>query len=292
MEFMSVDSEGTARGLLCIWDPEVFQLGACCSSRRFILLSGTMFNSFECVLLNIYASNDVGGRRKLWDSFLNQKQGFPKPLCLCGDFNEVRNIGERKGCSRIERGLTELNEFIENSEVQDLPLLGRKYKRCNSREGVKWSRIDRVLVDPKWLEGFQLKLWGLPRLISDHNPLLLIEDERDWGPKPFRFLNAWCLHPKLSSFVAKVWKESKPNGSAGFILQKKLKDLKLAIRQWNKEVYGSMPNKLKVVEEEVHILDLQVESRELDQQEKVRRRAACEEVWRFHRMMEWTWLQK
>lgn len=48
MEFMSVDSEGTAGGLLCIWDPEVFQLGACCSSRRFILLLGTMFNSFEC----------------------------------------------------------------------------------------------------------------------------------------------------------------------------------------------------------------------------------------------------
>lgn len=98
-----MDSEGTAGGLLCIWYPEVFQLGACCSSRRFILLLGTMFNSFECVLLNIYAPNDVGGRRKLWVSLLKLKQGFPKPWCLCGDFNEIRHIGERKGCSRRER---------------------------------------------------------------------------------------------------------------------------------------------------------------------------------------------
>ncbi|XP_028059511.1 uncharacterized protein LOC114263203 [Camellia sinensis] len=188
--------------------------------------------------------------------------------------------------------MTELNEFIENSEIQDLPLLGRKYTWCNSREGVKWSRIDRVLVDPKWLEGFQLKLWGLPRFILDHSPLLLMEDERDWGLKLFWFLNAWCLHPNLSSFVAKVWKETEPNGWAGFILHKKLKELKLALRQWNKEVYGSVPNKLKAVEEEVHILNLQAESRELDQQEKDRRRAASEEVWRLHRMMEWTWLQK
>lgn len=53
-----------------------------------------------------------------------------------------------------------------------------------------------------------------------------------------------------------------------------------------------MPNKLKAVEEEVHNLDLQARSRKLDQHEKARRRAASEEVWRFHRMMEWTRLQK
>ncbi|KAL7264030.1 hypothetical protein ACSBR1_002063 [Camellia fascicularis] len=242
MEFMSVDSKGTAGGLLCIWDPEVFQLGACCISKKVHTL--------------------------------------------------IRHIGKRKGCSRRERGMTELNEFIENSEVQDLPLLRRKFTLCNSRESEKWSRIDRVLVDQRWLEGFQLKLWGLPKLISNHSPLHLMEDERDWGPKPFRFLNAWCLHPNFSSFVVKVWKESETNGWAGFILQKKLKDLKLALQQWNKEVYGSVPNKLKAVEKEVHNLDLQSENKELDQYEKARRITASEEVWRLHRMMEWTWLQK
>lgn len=59
-----------------------------------------------------------------------------------------------------ERGMPELNEFIESSEVQDLPLLGRKNTWCNSREGVKWSRIDRVLVDPRWL-GFSIKIMGI-----------------------------------------------------------------------------------------------------------------------------------
>lgn len=62
------------------------------------------------------------------------------------------------------------------------------------------------------MEVFNLKLWRLPRLISDHSPLLLMEDERDWRPKPFRFLNAWCLHPNLFSFVDKTWKESEVMG--------------------------------------------------------------------------------
>ncbi|XP_028118945.1 uncharacterized protein LOC114316487 [Camellia sinensis] len=51
--------------------------------------------------------------------------------------------------------------------------------------------------------------------------------------------------------------------------EKKLKVLKLSLRKWNKEVYGSVPNKLKAVEKEVHNLDLQAKNRELDQQRKL-----------------------
>ncbi|KAL7181638.1 hypothetical protein ACSBR1_040519 [Camellia fascicularis] len=206
MEYTAVDSEGLAGGLLCIWDPEVFQLKDCCCTRRFILLSGTLFNSFDCVLLNIYAPNEVGNRAKLWDCLLKLKGEFPNPWCLCGDFNEIKSVGERKGCFRRDKGMREFNEFIEQCEVNDIPLLGRKYTWCNSITGDKWSRIDRVLVDPKWFEVFNLKLWGLPRLISDHCPLLLMEDERDWGPKPFRIINAWSLHPCFPAFVEKTWK--------------------------------------------------------------------------------------
>ncbi|XP_028055424.1 uncharacterized protein LOC114259592 [Camellia sinensis] len=58
MEFMSVDPVGTVGGLLCIWDPDVFQLSGSCYNRRFILLSSTLYNSFDCVLLNVYVPND------------------------------------------------------------------------------------------------------------------------------------------------------------------------------------------------------------------------------------------
>ncbi|XP_028059460.1 uncharacterized protein LOC114263159 [Camellia sinensis] len=39
VEFMSVDSEGAAGGLLCIWNPKVFQLNQCCCNRNFLLLA-------------------------------------------------------------------------------------------------------------------------------------------------------------------------------------------------------------------------------------------------------------
>lgn len=52
--------------------------------------------------------------------------------------------------------MKDLIDFIDKSELNDMPLLGRKFTWYNTTEGAKWSRIDRVLVDPKWLKGFKL----------------------------------------------------------------------------------------------------------------------------------------
>ena len=58
-------------------------------------------------------------------------------------------------------------------------MMGRKFTWCNAIDRNKWSKIDRFMISPKWLERFKLKLWGLLRLISDHSPLVLLEDDWD-----------------------------------------------------------------------------------------------------------------
>ncbi|KAL7162528.1 hypothetical protein ACSBR2_042925 [Camellia fascicularis] len=190
LQFLAVDSVGSARGLLCVWNPGVFKILECCSIFK---------QSFECVIVNIYAPND---------SF------FYKPWCFGGDFNEVRFLNERRGCLRRDKGMIEFNEFIELMELVGLPLLGRGFTWCNSVEGHRWSRIDRFLLDPLWLEKFSLKQWGLPRSFSDHCSLVLMEDERNWGPRPFKFLNAWSLHPNFMAMVKKSWTEAETYGWA------------------------------------------------------------------------------
>ncbi|XP_028099997.1 uncharacterized protein LOC114299458 [Camellia sinensis] len=184
---MAVDVDGLAGGLLCIWDPNVFQLTDCYSNRSFILLLGKLQNSFDCVIVNIYAPNDVVSRGKLWETLLILKNSFPKPWCLGsgGDFNEIRNLGERDGTSRRDKGMKEFNDFIDKCEVVDVQMIGRKYTWCNALDGNKWSWIDRFLINLEWIERFKFKLWGLPRVVSDHCPIVLMEDKRDWGPKPF-----------------------------------------------------------------------------------------------------------
>ncbi|XP_028071176.1 uncharacterized protein LOC114273563 [Camellia sinensis] len=185
-------------------------------------------------------------------------------MVLGGDFNEIRVIGEREGCSGREKGMKELNAFIDKCELNDIPLLGRKYTWCNAQEGEKWSRIDRVLLNPEWLQSFNFKLWGLPRTFSDHCPLLLMEDERDWGPRPFRFINAWIMHPCFLSVMEKFWTEKRITGAT----------------------------KLKEAEVELHGIDITAEDRTLSESEKNRRREVTGEVWKLSRMLERIWHQK
>ncbi|GMP24335.1 hypothetical protein CsSME_00001633 [Camellia sinensis var. sinensis] len=271
MDFMVVGSEGSAGGLLCIWDPDVFRMVDCCCNRRLILLSGKLLNSFDCNILNVYAPNEVSSRGKFWDTLIELKSGFPNPWY---------------------KGMMDLNSFIQSCELNDLPLLGKKFIWSNAQDGEKWSGIDRFLLNPKWLMKFNFKEWGLPGLFSDHCPIMLIDDERDWGPKPFRFINAWSSHPSFSLFVAKVWDEFRIIGKAGHVLFQKLKMLKVELKKWNLEVFGNLAIKLKNAEEELVELDIVAENRGLVAAEKARRRQVRGEVWKLSKMVEWLWQQK
>ncbi|KAL7164582.1 hypothetical protein ACSBR2_040476 [Camellia fascicularis] len=111
----------------------------------------------------------------------------------------------------------------------------------------------------------------LPKIVSNHCPILLLKDERDWGPKPFRFLNAWTVNPTFSKVVRKV---------------------KQALKRWNNDVFGVISVKLQRAEEKLHEFDLVAKTRELSNVEKLSRREIRDEVWKLSKMQEWIWLQK
>ncbi|CAL5351436.1 unnamed protein product [Camellia sinensis] len=184
------------------------------------------------------------------------------------------------------------NDFIDLMEVTELDMLGRKYTWCNAAEEEKWSKIDRFLLSPEWLLMFKFKVWGLPRVVSDHCPMILMEDTRDWGPRPFRFINAWVLHTQFLSVVKKAWEEAVVSGWTGYRIFAKLKAVKVSLKQWNLEVFGDINHKLKLFEEELHELDLVVEVRDLDDGEVGRRRELRGEVLKWSKRKEWLWLQK
>ncbi|XP_028114676.1 uncharacterized protein LOC114312615 [Camellia sinensis] len=57
-----------------------------------------------------------------------------------------------------------------------------------------------------------------------------------------------------------------------------MKELKLALKQWNSEVFGNINTKLKQAEDELHQIDLVEKVRELVEAEKARRREVSEEA--------------
>lgn len=82
MQFLAMNSVGSVWGLLYVWNPTIFKISECCSTRNFLLLSGIFKQSFECVIVNIYAPNDVRSRGRFWEVLVRLKSSFPKPWCI------------------------------------------------------------------------------------------------------------------------------------------------------------------------------------------------------------------
>lgn len=88
---------------------------------------------------------------------------------------------------------------------------------------------------------------------SDH--MRMHTQLRDVPPvnmKPFKFFNHLIGHPKFLEVVERAWNESPPlfhSPSALGMFQEKLKALKFDMRGLNKDLYGDLPGRVKLVYE-------------------------------------------
>ncbi|KAI9083833.1 hypothetical protein K1719_034091 [Acacia pycnantha] len=121
-------------------------------------------------------------------------------------------------------------------------------------KGPKWEglervfkRLDRCLCNINWLELFEdADVRVIPRVGSDHHPLLIksmVEHPRA-GLRNFRFEVAWQMHGEFEQFLQNSWKEEEEAKQMLVLLQQDLK-------QWNKEVFGSLEFRKKSICSEV-----------------------------------------
>ncbi|XP_050217765.1 uncharacterized protein LOC126668619 [Mercurialis annua] len=136
----------------------------------------------------------------------------------------------------------------------DLPLQSRHFtwKNRNSK-----SKLDRCFTSSSFLATWQNSaLQALPRSHSDHTPIIFkSEVVSDWGPKPFKSINAWWEHHDFPSFISTSWNNiSNKFPIADLVV--KLRELHLRIKVWNKEVFGDLNLRLSNVEQAIHELDV------------------------------------
>ena len=70
----------------------------------------------------------------------------------------------------------------------------------------------------------------LPKLVSNHCPILLDEGDVRRDPEPFRFENMWLKEEGFKDKLQAWWEGLNFNGFASFVLATKLKALKPLLR--------------------------------------------------------------
>ncbi|GKV46006.1 hypothetical protein SLEP1_g53030 [Rubroshorea leprosula] len=168
-------SIGRLGGLLCIWNSDIFCKETVLEGTNFLGVYGFWGeNAVLVFIINIYSPCELASKRLLWEELSNLvSPSASGNWCILGDFNTIKGQHERKGCKSLSSEMREFCDFINELNLIDLPLIGRKYTWYKSN-GESMSRLDRALFSENWLSSWpDMKQWCLARSCSDHCPILL-----------------------------------------------------------------------------------------------------------------------
>lgn len=195
VEFVWCPAASLSGGILTSWDKNKFYLDTFEVNKHWVSICGNVLrNNIYVVIVNVYAPSDSLERRQIWNQLYRLVQACSIPCCFVGDWNSVRTKSERKGYIFDGWDAKYFNSFIVKANLVEVALLRRKFT-WHGPMG-KRSKLDRMLISKDWCMIFDsVKIKAFLKFLSDHCPLISSSDNRDWGPKPFRFINLWLLHP-------------------------------------------------------------------------------------------------
>jgi hypothetical protein len=95
---------------------------------------------------------------------------------------------------------------IDELNLKEIGLNGRRYTWSNEQDSPTLTRIDRLLCTSDWELNFPTCfLHSLPSLMSDHTPLLLQGEILHYTNPSFCFENLWVKVDGFSELVEQIW---------------------------------------------------------------------------------------
>ena len=93
---------------------------------------------------------------------------------------------------RLSSAMFAFSDFIEANYLVDLPLEEALFTWFRDSGSDCMSRIDRTLASVDWVEHFgNVSQRVLPRVVSNHCPLLVVAGSVKKGRSAFKFENMW-----------------------------------------------------------------------------------------------------
>ncbi|XP_071699284.1 uncharacterized protein [Rutidosis leptorrhynchoides] len=242
-DFGYVQKEALERsgGLLFIWNINAFTVNCAVKKDYFLAIKGHWKGcEEECVIVNVYGPHNDEKKRDIWASLENIMEYEDVAWVLCGDFNEVRNIDERKNCIFHERRADNFNNFINKSNLIEIPLVGRRYTRI-SDDGIKFSKLDIFLVSEKFV---------------------------NFGPKPIRVFDTLIDISGAKKVIEDAWSCGVEGTRPDSIFLKKLKNVKQALKTLSVNTYGSLESDINKLKNEVSEWEIKAECESLIEEDR------------------------
>lgn len=255
-----IDAHGFSGGIWFLWDStrvsvDLLPSGGQAFHAMIQVISNPQFKEFSWLLSGVYASPDLETRNLLWDELRTIADNYSGPWVAIGDFNEIISHSEKSGGrAPIPSRLAGYRDIINYCDFLDLGFTGPQFTWTNKRDGrclIK-QRIDRAWANPSWKALFpNSELFHLPRVHSDHCPLLLNLDFFDFTPRnrKFRLEKFWLGHPEFKTLVEHHWGENEDN------VLSCSKKLAISLKKWAKRTFGNIFEKKEKISKRLQGID-------------------------------------
>jgi hypothetical protein len=174
---------------------------------------------------------------------------------------------EKRGGSSIrDPMLAMVEELTQFWDLLDFNPVRAIYTWSNNRVGSDhiFARLDRFLVQSSIMMNKKIIITKiLPKLTSDHKPIqLLLEEEEDLGPIPFRFNPLWIERNGFLEIVKTAWANSF-FGSSSYVWEQKLKATKQALKDWIKKPTPTPTEQRREAVQSLQTLQIDMESKDI-----------------------------
>ncbi|XP_071740127.1 uncharacterized protein [Rutidosis leptorrhynchoides] len=210
----------------------------------------SLWGSDNCNFIQKEMLGKSGGQLLIWytitfealdvivSDFYIDIKGFWKSLGIGLNIINVYGPHDDINKQRIAR---RFNDFITNSSLIEIPLGGRNFTQV-SEDGIKFSKLDRFLVNQIFIDMWKdLMALALDRQYSDHCLIILKDEDRNFGPKPFRIFNVWLEDDEAESIITNAWGLPVTNiDRKDCVFRNKLKNVKNALKVWSNNKFSKL----------------------------------------------------
>ncbi|XP_070009492.1 uncharacterized protein [Nicotiana sylvestris] len=201
---IEVPAEGQSGGMTVLWDMSKVNVN------NFVRRNNEIHAVIEVphirhpwLFSSIYASTKIASRNQIWDNITNTFDNYKGAWLLGGDFNDWEANEKLGGNPVNRRRVAKLWSKINYYNIMDLGFKGCKYIWSNNRKyrsNLIMERLDNIFSNDSWINLFpKASVIHLPKIYSDHNPILLelIPKVNNLNPKPFRLESFLVWSPRV-----------------------------------------------------------------------------------------------
>eukprot|EP00253_Pinus_taeda_P010243 PITA_10243 len=245
-EYLEIKANNSIGGIFTLWDPQKIGILDMEASRNYLsLIIQPPGDKESYMITNVYGPQKLEDKLKILTSLEELRERYPNiPWILVGDFNMIKSLTEKKGGTRtLGRDSIAFQNFINNMRLVDAETINGTFTWNNKRGGASQvtSKLDRFMIsEDLFLRDPDMSILILPFGGSNHWPVQL-EATFMGTPrnKPSRFEKVCLSHPDFTNNIDKWWTEELPfQGTKMFMLQQRLKHIKVRLKDWNKKQYG------------------------------------------------------